>query len=752
MPPHNSNRNPHQSGYDQLMGGTARAFAVALSVVAPIPHALAGDNFDYFETHIRPVLAARCYGCHSAKLKSPMGGLLLDSREGLLRGGKSGVPAIVPGKPEDSLLLQAIRRTHKDLQMPPGDPLPPGQVNAFVEWIQMGAPDPRIGPAPAPLPSPYDWDAEKKHWAYQPVRDPQPPPVRDPEWSRTPVDRFIKAKLDEKGLRPVPPASKRALLRRLTYDLTGLPPTPAEIDAFLADPSPRALETVVDRLLASPRYGEQWGRHWLDVVRYADTAGDAADFPVPEMYRYRNYVIRSLQQDKPFDQFLREQIAGDLLVQWLTDPGNPLTPRVIVNRIWLWHFGRGLVNTPNHPELLDYLTSRFLQSGWSFKALHREIVLSRAYAASSAYNEADAARDPKNEFYWRFDGRRLSAEELRDTMLQAAGQLDLAPAGPHPFPPRAGYLFTQHVPFVADLQTYSNNKRSVYMLQQRFRPNPYLDLFDGADANNTTPAHLRLAALAKAAAEGKKGSRDVPFMASPWDFKRCGESGIEVGALFPSIAGVIDHLCVNRSLNGDHNDHFQGIHTGSVTVKRPSIGSWVSYGLGTENRNLPSFVVLAPHLPYAGAQIWSSGFLPGAHSGTRITGRPDPVPDLRRLAERGVRFVELIDTGSSANWDLHSDLPKMANLAKNVDQPPPPWSATSNPAACSTIPSSSGPPSSAAPPGAAPKARAASTTTRSIVPGSPAAASSPASSMAHPTTPAGKPLRPRQTQRPDPLV
>jgi hypothetical protein len=188
----------------------------------------------------------------------------------------------------------------------------------------------------------------------------------------------------------------------------------------------------------------------------------------------------------------------DLLARWLTDPENPLTARVLVNRVWLWHFGRGLVNTPNdfgkrgepptHPELLDYLASRFVTEGWSLRKLHREIVLTRVYASASGYDEANAVKDPKNEYYWRFDRRRLSAEETRDSILQASGQLDPVPGGAHAFPPRSSYVFTQHHPFVADVEKFGHNKRSVYLLQQRFRPNPYLDLFDGPDANNATAA------------------------------------------------------------------------------------------------------------------------------------------------------------------------------------------------------------------------------------------------------------------------
>jgi hypothetical protein len=187
-----------------------------------------------------------------------------------------------------------------------------------------------------------------------------------------------------------------------------------------------------------------------------------------------------------------------LLADWITDPANPLTARVIVNRVWLWHFGRGIVNTPNdfgkrgeqptHPELLDYLTSRFIQSGWSIKALHRLILLTRVYQTASAHDEANAVKDAKNEYYWRFDRRRLSAEEIRDSMLAVTGELDPVPGGAHPFPPRASYVFTQHRPFIAEPEKYGHNKRSIYLVQQRFRPNAYLDLYDGADANNSTPA------------------------------------------------------------------------------------------------------------------------------------------------------------------------------------------------------------------------------------------------------------------------
>ncbi len=668
----------------------------------------------YFETHIRPLLAANCYGCHSSKLPKPMGGLLLDSLAGMLRGGKSGAAAIVPGKPEESLLLGAVLGSNKDLRMPPGKTLGQSDIEHLTEWIKMGAPDPRTEAAPLPIPSAaYDWENAKQHWAFRPVQDPKPPSIASPEWSRSGIDAFVKAKLDEKGLTPQPRASKLALLRRASYDLTGLPPTIEETDTFLKDPSPGAFEKVVDRLLASQQYGERWGRHWLDVVRYADTSGDNSDYPVPAMSRYRNWVIAAFNKDEPYDQFLRDQLAGDILAakdgmadknkeewqakiiatgylansrrfgsriqefhltiddtidnlgkgilgitvgcarchdhkfdpiptadyyalygilkstnfphagteiyphtygftalnaqqapelkryetqlsgldnriedikankikfandeekrkaetenqdnlrrltarypyfakayavtegkpvnarimvrgepatlgpevprafltilggakvpaeetgsgrlelaDWVTGPKNPLTARVIVNRIWHWHFGQGIVATPDdfgtrgeapsHPELLDYLASRLMESGWSVKKLHRMILLSRTYQSASGNDAKNALKDAKNSYLWKFNRRRLDAEEIRDSLLALSGNLDLAPGAEPPFTPEMTWRYTQHTPFIAADKDFVTNKRSVYLMQQRIRRQPFLDLFDGADPNGVT--------------------------------------------------------------------------------------------------------------------------------------------------------------------------------------------------------------------------------------------------------------------------
>lgn len=209
----------------------------------------------FFETKIRPVLADKCYKCHSASAERVKAGLFLDSREGVLHGGENG-PAIVAGDPEKSLLIKAVRYTDPDLQMPPkGNKLTDEQISDLVAWVKMGAPDPRVATAP-----PKDWkDKGKNHWAWQPLTKPAVPEVKNAAWCQTPVDNFILAKLDEKGLKPNPIADKRTLIRRATFDLIGLPPTVAEVDAFLADDSPDAFAKVVDRLLASPHYGERWG-------------------------------------------------------------------------------------------------------------------------------------------------------------------------------------------------------------------------------------------------------------------------------------------------------------------------------------------------------------------------------------------------------------------------------------------------------------------------------------------------------------
>ena len=285
------------------MRGPVYCLLILLAVVTAwsAPRAMADERENLFEAKIRPVLVGTCFRCHGDKQTS--GELRVDSLKGLLQGGESG-PAIVPGKAEDSLLIRAIQRQAEVSAMPPEkqDALRPDQVADFVSWVKAGAVWPTTSAKFEPT----------KHWSLQPVRE-VAAPVKDQTWGKSSIDAFIRAKQKAAGVGPAPAADKLTLIRRATFDLTGLPPTPEEVAAFLGDDSPRAFETVVERLLASPAYGEKWGRHWLDVVRYADTAGETADYPVPLAWRYRNYVIDAFNADKPYDEFLREQVAGDIL-------------------------------------------------------------------------------------------------------------------------------------------------------------------------------------------------------------------------------------------------------------------------------------------------------------------------------------------------------------------------------------------------------------------------------------------------------
>jgi hypothetical protein len=267
------------------------------------------EDLDFFEQRIRPLLVNHCAECHGGAGEKTHGGLSLDTRAGWETGGDSG-PAIVPGDPDASLLIRAVRYADTALQMPPDGKLSAEQIADLERWVRRGAADPRTGRRAAPG---IGGDEARQFWSFLPVREPPLPEVRDSGWPLSPVDHFMLARMEQAGVRPAPPADRRTLLRRLTFDLTGLPPTPEEMEAFLADPSSQAFERVVDRLLASPRYGEHWGRHWLDVVRYSDSSGNASDYPVPQAHKYRDWVIAAFNRDLPYDRFVREQLAGDLL-------------------------------------------------------------------------------------------------------------------------------------------------------------------------------------------------------------------------------------------------------------------------------------------------------------------------------------------------------------------------------------------------------------------------------------------------------
>lgn len=279
------------------------------TAVAATDVTLSTADVEFFESKIRPVLVEHCYSCHATDSKIIRGGLLVDSRDSIRSGGDSG-PAVVPGDTTESLILAAMR--HESYEMPPEQKLPDAVIADFEQWIARGAPDPRDH-GMGEVPKGVDWQSAQSHWAFQSIEDPQPPAVIDSAWIKNPIDQFILARLEAAGMRPRPMADKETLIRRATFDLIGLPPTIEEVNAFVADESPGAFAKVIDALLESPHYGERWGRHWLDLVRYADTNGADENHALPNAWRYRDWVIRMINRDLPIDDFIVQQLAGDLL-------------------------------------------------------------------------------------------------------------------------------------------------------------------------------------------------------------------------------------------------------------------------------------------------------------------------------------------------------------------------------------------------------------------------------------------------------
>ncbi|MBC7365369.1 MAG: PSD1 domain-containing protein [Undibacterium sp.] len=720
---------------------TAAATAAEIAVDPPASR----EDLQFFENEIRPLLAGRCYKCHGEEKQK--GGLRLDHITTMLKGGDTG-PALERGQPEKSLLLEAIRYKNEDLQMPPKEELPAREVALLEKWVALGAPWP-AGDVARKTTDEHGFTAEARaFWYFQPLTKPVPPQLTSPSgerWVRGDIDRFVAAKHAEFGLTPAAPADRAELARRVYFDLHGLPPTRAQLEEFAGDPDPRAYERLVDALLASPRYGERWAQHWLDLVRYAESDGYRADGARPGAWLYRDYVIKSLNADKPYDQFVREQLAGDeiapenpdvliatsylrnpvyewnqrdvrgqadlvvtdmtdnagevflglsmgcarchdhkfdpilqkdyfalraffepvlwrtdlklatheeerafaekqrgwenatadirqqmealvgpareklvqtaykrftddirammdkpatareplehilatmaerqleqervafdvqkalklpadrvrhkqleaelkkfdglkpkpiseafvatdagpkapatklktkqgeleiapafltlietkepaikplaqstgrrtALADWITRPDNQLSTRVIVNRVWQYHFGHGIAGTPNdlghlgerptHPELLDWLAQSFVAEGWSLKRLHREILLSATYqqTARAAVPAQAALVDPLNKYLWRFSPRRLDAEQARDAMLAASGELDLTAGG-----------------VAQDGQVFP--RRSIYAQKKRNNQNDLLRSLDAppgftsiADRQNTSTA------------------------------------------------------------------------------------------------------------------------------------------------------------------------------------------------------------------------------------------------------------------------
>lgn len=649
------------------MGPPMLAVAAAVVVVAILdPEGRAAEkdpapaspaSLAFFRSRVEPILKSRCLKCHGADAKV-RGNLRLDSREAVLKGGDQG-PAVTLEQPDESLLLQAVR--YEGPEMPPSGKLPSDEIDALARWVKEGLVWPADGrkTTPVTVKAPRESAGDPASWPYRQVKRPPLPRVARREWIKNPIDAFVMSRLEAEKLEPAPPADRIALIRRVTFDLTGLPPTPEAVDAFAADTSADAYERLVDRLLASPQYGEAWGRHWLDLVRYAETNGYERDAAKPYAWRYRDYVIASFNEDKPYDRFVREQIAGDLtepgstealiatgyyrlglwddepadrplalynglddivsttgqailglsincarchdhkkdpipqrdyyrllaffrdvtypdgknikmsgpgepvpvmcvreegrnethvlfrgnpnlvgprvepgvpeilgggeasfatgpekrlaLAEWLTDPRNPMTARVMVNRVWQFHFGRGIVPTPSdfgqlgepstHPELLDWLAAEFMEGGWRIKRIHRLIVLSNTYRLSARATEQGLARDPGDLWFWRFPMRRLSAEEVRDAILAVSGELNLKAGGPSICPPiPRDVLAGQSMPGSgwATSTPEESARRSVYIHVKRSLQVPILAAHDSPDTDSSCPVRYTTTVPAQA--------------------------------------------------------------------------------------------------------------------------------------------------------------------------------------------------------------------------------------------------------------
>lgn len=736
---------PCQSGYRRIVrivkagkdGGLGRNLCAAVCVVflcAPCVDAekeppASSDppsekQIQFFETKIRPLLADHCYECHGEE--SQESDLRVDTLLGMLKGGLAG-PSVSPGKADSSLLMTAVRYQDSDLRMPPEEKLSDAQIADLANWIEMGAPHPDSSTTqPVQRGSDVDLEKGRQHWAFQPPVKHTPPKIDPNAPEENPIDAFLLAGLQDQGLQRVPLADKETFIRRATFDLLGLPPTQEEITAFVEDDSPAAVRRLVDRLLASPHYGERWGRHWLDVARYADSNGVDENIAHGNAWRYRDYVIAAFNNDKPYDQFVTEQLAGDLLesgeetslrnerlvatgflvlgpkflaeqdqtkmamdiideqldtvgrsllgltfgcarchthkfdpishhdyyglagifksthtmdsyktiakwheneiptsaeaehieahqkkvaaqekkiadrlaeafaqlpevteekpeakkktaaekekllpaevqgelktlrdalkvlqdnkpempsamgvtdgtivdtpvhlrgshltlgdvvprrfpqvltsvdqpplpaeksgrlefARWLTNGEHPLTARVMVNRIWHGHFGKGLVGTvdnfglqgdrPSHPELLDWLAIRFVEEGWSLKSMHRLIMTSDAYQASSQFNAENHQKDPGNRYYWRFDLRRLEAEAIRDSLLAVSGKLNRTAGGSMLTVKNREFLFNHTS---QDKSTYVTFRRSIYIPVIRNHLYDMFKLFDYSNAS-----------------------------------------------------------------------------------------------------------------------------------------------------------------------------------------------------------------------------------------------------------------------------
>ncbi|GAA4438149.1 PSD1 and planctomycete cytochrome C domain-containing protein [Bremerella cremea] len=395
-----------------LLAAVALTLIVAVTIDAAEEASPQFDaqQLEFFEKDIRPILANRCFECHGPEAETPGGGLYLTSRAAILEGGDSGA-SIVVGKPDESLLIEAI---HYDgiYQMPPKSRMPEDEIAKLEKWVATGAAWPP-GEDNTPKKEVFDLEQRKAdHWAWQPVTRPALPTVKNETWAKDPLDRFILAKLEEANLSPNSPADQATLLRRVYFDLTGMPPTREQLEAYLSDPSPEALAQVVDQLLASPRFGEHWGRHWLDLVRYAESRGHEFDYDIPNAFEYRDYVIRSLNADIPYNELVIEHIAGDLLAQPRVDAQTGFNESVLGTGFW--HMGDWVHSpvdirkdeTDRFDNMLDVMNKAFLGltvtcarcHDHKFDAISQaDYYAQMGFLQSSAYRQVRFETEPHNQ-------------------------------------------------------------------------------------------------------------------------------------------------------------------------------------------------------------------------------------------------------------------------------------------------------------------------------------------------------------------
>lgn len=425
------------------------------------------EGLQLFESQVRPILIDRCQRCHGEEKQK--GDLRVDSLAHLLGGGRTG-PAVVPGDLVESLLVEAVR--YEGFEMPPDGQLPDEEVEALVRWVELGAPWPGEEQTAAIRETPETFtEADRSYWSLQPVAEVEPPTVADSGWSRNPIDQFIFERLNAAGLSPAPEADRRTLIRRATFDLHGLPPTPEEVDAFLADDAPDAFDRLVDRLLESPRYGERWGRHWLDLVRFAESDGYRADAFRPFAWRYRDYVIDAFNRDLPYDQFVREQIAGDEL-----DPESPVG-RVATGYLRLWVYESNQRDVEGQwdgilDDITDVTADAFLGLGMGCARCHDhkyDPILQKDYYRLRSYF---AALIPRDELHVIPDAPATGEAERRAAWeaLTAATRAEIAE------------LEARH------------RERAAQSAIEKFQP--HMQALLGEDTGNLSPREQQLTTLA----------------------------------------------------------------------------------------------------------------------------------------------------------------------------------------------------------------------------------------------------------------